>query len=117
MGVKILGISCFYHDSAACLIDDGEILAAAQNERFSRIKHDPRFPLEAINYCLEQAQCEEFDINYIAFYEKPRLVLDRIADTLLHNDERQAEKVISEIAPFWRDHKYDVHSVIKGEMP
>ena len=117
MGVKILGISCFYHDSAACLIDDGEILAAAQNERFSRIKHDPRFPLEAINYCLEQAQCEEFDINYIAFYEKPRLVLDRIADTLLHNDERQAEKVISEIAPFWRDHKYDVHSVIKGAMP
>jgi carbamoyltransferase len=117
MGIKILGISCFYHDSAACLIDDGEIVAAAQNERFTRVKHDPRFPLAAINYCLEQICSEESDIDYIAFYEKPRLVLDRIADTLLRIDERQAEKVICEIAPYWRDHKYHIRSAIESAMP
>jgi carbamoyltransferase len=74
----ILGISAFYHDAAAAIIKDGEIIAAAQEERFSRKKHDPRFPINAINYCLEEAYIEPGDIDAIAFYDNPILTWDRI---------------------------------------
>ena len=67
----ILGISAFYHDSAAALIVDGRIVAAAQEERFTRKKHDPGFPLHAAQYCLQQAGLTAADLDYIAFYEKP----------------------------------------------
>ena len=66
----ILGISCFFHDSAACLISDGVIIAAAQEERFSRIKHDSSFPMLSINFCLEQASISEAEIDVIVYYEK-----------------------------------------------
>jgi predicted NodU family carbamoyl transferase len=69
--VRILGISAFYHDSAAALIDDGEIVAAAQEERFSRKKHDPGFPEQAIRYCLEEAGGGLDDVDYVCFFEKP----------------------------------------------
>ena len=117
MGVKILGVSCFFHDSAACLLDDGVIVAAAQNERFSRIKHDPRFPLSAINYCLEEARCNASDIDFIAFYERPRLALDRIASTLLTTAVHDAARVLMEIAPQWRDHKYDPRKTFRAALP
>ena len=69
----ILGISAFYHDSAACLVKDGIVIAAAQEERFTRIKHDQNFPDNAIKYCLNHAGIKVNDLNYVAFYDKPFL--------------------------------------------
>ena len=79
----ILGISAFYHDSAAALVVDGEIVAAAQEERFTRRKHDHRFPLNAINYCLEESQLSPEDLDYVGFYEKPFLKFERLLETYL----------------------------------
>jgi carbamoyltransferase len=79
----ILGISCFYHDAAAALIVDGEIIAASQEERFTRIKHDSRFPVNAINYCLEEAGVRNNEIDAIAFYDNPVLSLDRILNSVI----------------------------------
>ncbi len=79
----ILGISAFYHDSAAALIVDGEIIAAAQEERFTRKKHDPGFPAQAVQYCLNQAGLTEADLDYVAFYEKPLLKFERLLETYL----------------------------------
>lgn len=76
--IYILGISCYYHDSAAALICNGEIIAAAQEERFSRKKHDPRFPINAINYCLEEAFIEASELDVIVFYDHPILTWDRV---------------------------------------
>jgi carbamoyltransferase len=78
MSTNILGISAFYHDSAAALVRDGEIVAAAQEERFSRKKHDPRFPINAINYCLEEAFIEAGDLDAIVFYDNPVATFDRV---------------------------------------
>ncbi len=77
----ILGISAFYHDSAAALVVDGEIVAAAQEERFSRKKHDYRFPVSAIDYCLEEAGLEPGQLDYVGFYDKPFLKFDRLLET------------------------------------
>ena len=77
----ILGISAFYHDSAAALIIDGEIIAAVQEERFTRIKHDPSFPTNAINYCLNEANLKIDQIQYITFYDKPFLKFERLLET------------------------------------
>ena len=77
----ILGISCFYHDSAAALIRDGYIISAAQEERFSRLKHDDSFPIKAINFCLESAQIDCNDIDVVVFYEKPFVKFERILET------------------------------------
>src|SRR5215470_12696649 len=79
----ILGISAFYHDAAAALIRDGEILAAAQEERFTRKKNDPDFPLHAINSCLEQADLKLADLDTVAFYDKPILKFSRMLETYL----------------------------------
>ena len=76
--MKILGISCYYHDSAAALIDNGKIIAAAEEERFSRIKHDSDFPKLAIGFCLEQAGINSEDLDYVVFYEKPYVKFERI---------------------------------------
>jgi carbamoyltransferase len=79
----ILGISAFYHDSAAALVRDGEIVAAAQEERFTRKKHDFGFPRSAVGYCLEQAGLEAEDLDYVAFYDKPLLKFERLLETYL----------------------------------
>ncbi|MCB1503480.1 MAG: carbamoyltransferase [Hyphomicrobiaceae bacterium] len=81
--MRILGISAFYHDSAAALIIDGRPVAAAQEERFTRIKHDPRFPENAIAYCLQEAGVTLDDIDHIAFFEKPLLKFERLLETYL----------------------------------
>ena len=81
--MKILGISAFYHDSAASIVIDGKIIAAAQEERFSRIKHDSSFPFEAIRFCLKFAKIKLKDLNYIVFYEKPFLKFERLLETYL----------------------------------
>jgi carbamoyltransferase len=78
----ILGVSAFYHDSAAALVRDGDVIAAAQEERFSRKKHDPRFPGNAINYCLEEAQIEPDQLEAVVFYENPALTMDRVIEAV-----------------------------------
>ena len=75
--MNILGISCFYHDSAACIVKDGKIVAAAQEERFTRKKHDPRFPNNAINYCLAETGVKVQDLDHVVFYDKPFLTFER----------------------------------------
>ena len=74
----VLGVSAFYHDSAAAILKDGKIIAAAQEERFTRRKHDPAFPRGAINYCLEEAEIDGSDLAAVAFYDDPALTADRI---------------------------------------
>jgi carbamoyltransferase len=81
--VKILGISAYYHDSAACLVVDGEIIAAAQEERFTRRKHDAGFPARAIGYCLREAGIRPADVDYVVFYDKPFLKFERLFETYL----------------------------------
>jgi len=81
--MRILGISAFYHDSAAALVEDGDIIAAAQEERFSRKKHDPGFPHHAVEYCLDQAQTTLNQIDHVVFYEKPFLKFERLVETYL----------------------------------
>src|SRR5690349_5848713 len=79
----ILGISAFYHDSAAALVMDGDIVAAAQEERFTRKKHDPDFPAQAIDYCLKEAGLSPEELSYVAFYDKPLTKFDRLLETYL----------------------------------
>ncbi|MBT5874493.1 MAG: carbamoyltransferase [Candidatus Latescibacteria bacterium] len=81
--MNILGISCYYHDSAATLIQDGEIVAAAQEERFTRKKHDSNFPSEAIAFCMEEAGITPAELDYVAFYDKPLIKFERILQTYL----------------------------------
>src|SRR5574342_492888 len=79
----ILGISAFYHDSAAALVVDGRIVAAAQEERFTRKKHDHRFPENALAYCLRESGLEPSQIDYVGFYDKPFLKFERLLETYL----------------------------------
>lgn len=81
--MRILGVSAFYHDSAAALVRDGEIVAAAQEERFTRKKHDPSFPTNAVSYCLKAEGVTLKDVNYIVFYDKPLLKFERLLETYL----------------------------------
>jgi carbamoyltransferase len=81
--MRILGISAFYHDSAAALVEDGRIVAAAQEERFTRKKHDPSFPMHAIGYCLEATGARLSDIDHVAFYDKPFLKFERLLETYI----------------------------------
>ena len=82
-GTYILGLSAYYHDSAACLVGDGEIIAAAQEERFTRKKHDHRFPTAAVRYCLREAGIEPADLAHVVFYDKPFQKFDRLLETYL----------------------------------
>ena len=81
MSVHILGISAFYHDSAACLVRDGEIVAAVQEERFTRKKHDAGFPSQSVAHCLERARIGVGDLEFVAFYDKPMLKFHRLLET------------------------------------
>ena len=82
-GMNILGISAFYHDSAAALVRDGEIIAAAQEERFTRKKHDNNFPSNAVDYCLEAGNITPEQLDYVVFYEKPLLKFERLLETYI----------------------------------
>ena len=77
----ILGFSCLYHDSGACLLKDGEIISAVQEERFTRLKHDASFPKNAIQYCLDESNIQASDLESIVFYDKPFLKFERILET------------------------------------
>ena len=79
--MKILGISCFYHDSAATIIVDNEILASVQEERFTRIKHTPDFPLNSIRFCLEETGLRIEELDAVVFYDKPIVKFERLLST------------------------------------
>ncbi len=111
----ILGISCFYHDSAACLIKDGEIIASAQEERFTRIKHDWRFPVNAIGYCLREADISINDINAVSFYEKPILKFERILETFLSIAPRGYKAFVENI-PSWLKYKLWLPTILKKRL-
>jgi carbamoyltransferase len=100
----ILGISAFYHDSAACLLRDGEIMAAAQEERFSRKKGDARFPARAVEYCLEEAGITLSDLSYVGFYDKPLLKFERILETYLSVAPRGFRSFLK-AGPLWMKEK------------
>ncbi len=98
--MNILGISAFYHDSAAALVRDGEIVAAAQEERFTRIKHDSRFPSHAVSYCLEAAGLTPEKLDYVVFYEKPLLKFERLLETYLAYAPRGFRQFLASM-PLW----------------
>lgn len=111
----ILGISCFYHDSAASLLKDGEIVAAAQEERFTRTKHDAAFPEHAIRYCLKQAGIGMDDVDYVAYYEKPHLKLERILTIYADNFPRSF-KTFGDVFSQWMRYKFKIPAVIKSSL-
>ncbi|MBN2308662.1 MAG: carbamoyltransferase [Candidatus Hydrogenedentes bacterium] len=113
--MDILGISAFYHDSAACLVRDGEILAAAQLERFTRKKHDPRFPDEAIAYCLEEGGIGVNDCDYVVFYDKPFVKFERLLMTYLSFAPKGLASFITQM-PFWLKEKLFTRNTIRRRL-
>ena len=111
----ILGISCFYHDSAACLVRDGVIFAAAQEERFTRKKHDPRFPKNAIRYCLEEAGITSEDLDHVVFYDKPFLTFERLLMSYLTVAPKGLRSWL-EAMPLWLGQKLHIPKVIQREI-
>jgi carbamoyltransferase len=109
---SILGISAFYHDAAACLLVDGRIVAAAQEERFTRRKHDPELPQRAIASCLEQAGLDPADVDYVAFYDKPLLKFERLLETFLGVAPR-GYRLFLEAMPDWMHRKLFLPSEIR----
>jgi carbamoyltransferase len=113
--MNILGVSCFYHDSAACILRDGEILAAAQEERFTRKKHDPRFPQNAIQYCLQGAKITPDQLDYVVFYDKPFLTFERLLLSYLTVAPKGLRSWL-EAMPLWLGKKLHMHKVFKNEI-
>jgi len=113
---RILGISCFYHDSAAALIVDGEIIGAAQEERFSRKKHDAGFPQGAISYVLKEGGIAASDLDFVAFYDKPFLKMERLLESILDASPRGFQVWLAAL-PSWMDHKLLVENTIRKQLP
>lgn len=113
--MHILGISCFYHDSAACVLRDGKIFAAAQEERFTRRKHDPRFPTHAIEYCLREAGVKASELNHVVFYDKPFLTFERLLLSYLTVAPKGLRSWL-EAMPLWLGRKLHVPKVIQKEI-
>src|SRR5215831_9447014 len=111
----ILGISAFYHDSAACLVRDGTILAAAQEERFTRKKHDPGFPDNAIRYCLREANCTVQDLRSIVFYDKPLMKFERLLETYLSFAPRGRRSFVAAL-PVWLKEKLFLKAILSKEL-
>ncbi|KKD39199.1 carbamoyltransferase family protein [Limnoraphis robusta] len=113
--MHILGISAYYHDSAAALVRDGEIIAAAQEERFSRKKHDARFPEHAIRYCLQQANITLLDVDHIVFYDKPLVKFERLLETYLSYAPNGFRSFMTAM-PVWLKEKLYLKTVLKKEF-
>ena len=113
--MKILGISAFYHDSAAAITENGKIIAAAQEERFTRKKHDPSFPSNAISYCLDHAGLTLDDLDAIAFYDKPLLKFERLLETYYAFSPSGVASFITAI-PVWLKEKLFLKKLIKDEL-
>jgi len=111
----VLGISCFYHDAAAAIVVDGDIVAAAQEERFTRVKHDPRFPLHAILYCLEEADLKVEQLDAIAFYDKPLWTFDRLLSSYLAVAPRNLRSWLAAM-PRWLAEKLFIPQLIRRTL-
>jgi carbamoyltransferase len=112
----ILGLSAFYHDSAAALLTDGEIVAAAQEERFTRFKHDARFPSRAAAFCLKAAGVRASDLDAVAFYETPSVKFDRLLETFL-GEAPGGFELFQEAMPVWAQVKLQLPGRIRSELP
>lgn len=113
--MNILGISAFYHDSAACLVRDGKIISAAQEERFTRKKHDSAFPKNAVEFCLKDSKITVKDLDYVAYYDKPFLTFERILETYLSYAPFGIKSFIKAL-PLWIKKKIWMKEVIKREL-
>ena len=111
----VLGISAFYHDSAAALVVDGEIVAAAQEERFTRKKHDHEFPINAIRYCLQEGRLEPEQLDYVGFYEKPFLKFERLLETYLSYAPAGFRSFI-QFVPLWMKQKLHLRREIASGL-
>ncbi len=115
MSTLILGLSAYYHDSAAALVRDGEIIAAAQEERFSRKKHDAGFPAQAIAYCLQEARATLADVDYVVFYDKPLVKFERLLETYLAYAPRGFGSFLTAM-PVWLKEKLYLKATLKKEL-
>ena len=113
--MNILGISAFYHDSAACLVRDGEIIAAAQEERFTRKKHDPGFPHRAVEYCLNEGRIGIQDLQYIVFYDKPLIKFERLLETYVGFAPRGLQSFLAAM-PVWLKEKLLLRNLLRKEV-
>ena len=113
--MDILGISAFYHDSAACLVRDGEIVAAAQEERFTRKKHDPGFPHRAVEYCLAEGGIRIKDLKYIVFYDKPLIKFERLLETYVGFAPKGIQSFVTAM-PIWLKEKLLLKDLLKEEL-
>lgn len=113
--MNILGISAFYHDSAACLVRDGEIIAAAQEERFTRKKHDPGFPHKAVEYCLQTGNIGLKDVRHLVFYDKPLVKFERLLETYLAFAPRGVQSFVAAM-PVWLKEKLLLKSLLQKEF-
>ena len=113
--MNIVGTSAFYHDSAACLVRDGEIVAAAQEERFTRKKHDPGFPHKALEYCLHEGKIELKDVQHLVFYDKPLVKFERLLETYLAFAPRGVQSFVAAM-PVWLKEKLLLKSLLQKEF-
>ena len=113
--MKILGLSCYYHDAAACLVVDGKVVAAASEERFTRIKQDAEFPIHAIRYCLEEGGITESELDFVAFYDKPFLKFERILETYIATAPAGLRSFLEAI-PLWIKKKLFIPKLIQDEL-
>ena len=115
MKSHILGVSAYYHDSAACLITDGEIVAAAQEERFTRKKFDARFPINALNYCLQEGGIALSDLKYFVFYDKPLIKFERLLETYVAFAPKGIKSFLAAM-PVWLKEKMLLKHVLQEEL-
>jgi len=113
--MNILGVSCWYHDSAAALIKDGRIVACSEEERFSRVKHDHGFPDKAINFCLEQAGISSGELDFVVFYDKPLPKFERILSSIIQNVPKSLG-LFNEAVPLWLNKKLKFRKRIKKTL-
>ena len=112
---KILGLSAYYHDSAAAILSDGSIVAAAQEERFSRKKHDAGFPIHALRYCLEESDTRLTDVDRIVFYDKPLIKFERLLETYLAYAPKGFRSFLAAM-PVWLKEKLFLKTMLKKEL-
>src|SRR4030095_10534489 len=115
MPTDILGISAFYHDSAACLLRDGELVAAAQEERFTRKKHDAGFPTNAIEFCLKQGAISVAYLKYLVFYDKPLIKFERLLETYLAFAPKGIRSYLMAM-PIWMKEKLLLKKMLRKEL-
>ncbi len=113
--MNVLGLSCFYHDAAACLVQDGRVVAAAQEERFTRKKHDAEYPAHAVAYCLKEGGIAAADLDLVAFYDKPLLKFERLLESYLGHAPRGLASFLAAMPP-WLKRKLWISGVIEEEL-